>query len=42
MSAALVWRAVRLHHPNICPIMGIVWEWPGLLESGGTVPVVVR
>ncbi|GIL47944.1 hypothetical protein Vafri_4674, partial [Volvox africanus] len=39
---ALVWRAVRLQHPRMCPVLGIVWEWPGLLEGGGKVPVVVR
>ncbi|GIL75015.1 hypothetical protein Vretimale_2499 [Volvox reticuliferus] len=39
---ALVWRAVRLQHPHMCPVMGIVWEWPGLVEGGGKVPVIVR
>ncbi|GLI69601.1 hypothetical protein VaNZ11_014264 [Volvox africanus] len=39
---ALVWRAVRLQHPRMCPVLGIVWEWPGLVENGGKVPVVVR
>ncbi|GFR51221.1 hypothetical protein Agub_g13595 [Astrephomene gubernaculifera] len=41
ISAAL-WRAMRLQHPYICPILGIVWEWPGLLEGGGSAPVIVR
>ncbi|GFR51224.1 hypothetical protein Agub_g13599 [Astrephomene gubernaculifera] len=41
ISAAL-WRAMRLQHPRICPILGIVWEWPGLLEGGGSAPVIVR
>ncbi|PNH11109.1 Atrial natriuretic peptide receptor 1 [Tetrabaena socialis] len=40
--AATVWRAVRLQHPRICPVLGIVWEWPDLLEGGASVPVLVR
>ncbi|KAG2494760.1 hypothetical protein HYH03_007005 [Edaphochlamys debaryana] len=40
--ADLVWRAVRLQHPGICPILGIVWEWPGLGDGGAPMPVTVR
>ncbi|GFR40643.1 hypothetical protein Agub_g1228 [Astrephomene gubernaculifera] len=40
--SATVWRAMRLQHPRICPILGIVWNWPDLLEGGGVVPVIVR
>ncbi|GFR40645.1 hypothetical protein Agub_g1230 [Astrephomene gubernaculifera] len=39
---ATVWRAMRLQHPRICPILGIVCDWPDLLEGGGVVPVIVR
>ncbi|GLC39364.1 hypothetical protein PLESTM_000887900 [Pleodorina starrii] len=40
--SAVVWRAMRLQHPSICPLLGIAWAWPGLVEGGGTLPVVVR
>lgn len=30
VPAGLVWRAMRLQHPHICPVLGVVWGWPGL------------
>ncbi|KXZ49839.1 hypothetical protein GPECTOR_19g290 [Gonium pectorale] len=40
--SVLVWRLLRMRHPAICPVIGIVWEWPGLTDNGAPVPVIVR
>ena len=43
-ESAMVWRALRLQHPNIGNVIGVVWEFPDLVSpvTGGAVPVIVR